>query len=131
MPEYLSHDHHHDGIDRRGFLTCMAWAGTGVLWTISGGVLRSQTLGQIAANPGKAPAAGELSFLQISDSHIGFAKEANKDVTATFQAALDKINAMPASPSFRMYARPLIGIASATSVLSSDGLSENVRSAAR
>ena len=103
MPDYLSHDHHHDGIDRRGFLSCMAWAGTGVLWTLSAGVLRSQTLGQIAAGAGKAPTAGELSFLQISDSHIGFAKEANKDVTATFQAALDKINAMPVAPSFLLH----------------------------
>ena len=39
MSDYISHDHEHDGIDRRGFLQCMAWAGTGLLWTISGGVL--------------------------------------------------------------------------------------------
>ena len=39
MSDYISHDHEHDGIDRRGFLHCMAWAGTGLLWTISGGVL--------------------------------------------------------------------------------------------
>ncbi len=104
MPDLLSHDHHHDGIDRRGFLTCMAWAGTGVLWSLSGGILRSQTLGQIAApGGGQAPAAGGLSFLQISDSHIGFAKEANQDVTATFQAALDKINALPTPPSFLLH----------------------------
>lgn len=103
MPDILSHDHHHDGIDRRGFLSCMAWAGTGVLWTLSAGVLRSQTLGQTAAPGGKAAAAGELSFLQISDSHIGFAKEANKDVTGTFQVALDKINALPTPPSFLLH----------------------------
>ncbi len=36
MSDYISHDHEHDGIDRRGFLKCMAWAGTGVLWTVSG-----------------------------------------------------------------------------------------------
>lgn len=106
MPDYITHDHHHDGIDRRGFLTCMAWAGTGVLWTISGGILRSQTLAQVAAgsgNRGAAATAGELSFLQISDSHIGFSKEANKDVTATFQLALDKINALPTPPSFLLH----------------------------
>ena len=101
--DYISHDHHHDGIDRRGFLTCMAWAGTGVLWTINGGILRSQTLGQLAAGNGPAPSAGELSFLQISDSHIGFSKEANKDVTATFQLALEKINALPTPPSFLIH----------------------------
>ena len=48
MSDYSSHDHEHDGIDRRGFLHCMAWAGTGLLWTISGGVLASKTLAQIA-----------------------------------------------------------------------------------
>ena len=48
MSDYISHDHEHDGIDRRGFLKCMAWAGTGVLWTVSGGVLASKTLAQIA-----------------------------------------------------------------------------------
>ena len=103
MSDHILHDYHHDGIDRRGFLTCMAWAGTGVLWTVSGGILRSQTLAQIAAGSGKAAPAGELSFLQISDSHIGFSKEANKDVTATFQLALDKINALPSPPSFLLH----------------------------
>src|SRR2546421_275676 len=48
MSDYISHDHEHDGIDRRGFLQCMAWAGTGLLWTVSGGVLASKTLAQIA-----------------------------------------------------------------------------------
>src|SRR5438132_10193907 len=76
----------------------MAWAGTGLLWTISGGVLASKTLAQIA-KAGEPLPATDISFLQISDSHIGFSKEANKDVTATFKIALDRINAMPTSPS--------------------------------
>ena len=52
MSDYILHDHEqeHDGIDRRGFLKCMAWAGTGVLWTMSGGVLVSKVLGA-AADP--------------------------------------------------------------------------------
>jgi len=98
-------DHNHiltndnpDGIDRRGFLKCMAWAGTGVLWTISGGVLSSKLLGA-TAEVNKA----DLSFLQISDSHIGFSKEANKNVAATFQVALDRINALPTPPSFLIH----------------------------
>lgn len=103
MPDYISHDHEHDGIDRRGFLQCMAWAGTGLLWTISGGVLASQTLAQIASGKEPAAAATDLSFLQISDSHIGFSKEANKDVTATFKIALDRINAMPTPPAFLIH----------------------------
>lgn len=103
MPGYISHDHEHDGIDRRGFLQCMAWAGTGLLWTVSGGVLASQTLAQIAGAKEPVAAATDLSFLQISDSHIGFSKEANKDVTATFKIALDRTNAMPVRPAFLIH----------------------------
>src|ERR1700736_4885424 len=103
MSDYISHDHEHDGIDRRGFLQCMAWAGTGLLWTVSGGVLASRTLAQIAKAGDSLPSATDLSFLQISDSHIGFSKEANKDVTATFKTALDRINAMPTPPSFLIH----------------------------
>jgi 3',5'-cyclic AMP phosphodiesterase CpdA len=102
MSDYISHDHEDDGIDRRGFLHCMAWAGTGLLWTISGGVLASKTLAQIA-NAGELLPASDLSFLQISDSHIGFSKEANKDVTATFKIAVDRINAMATPPSFLIH----------------------------
>ena len=103
MSNYISHDHEHDGIDRRGFLKCMAWAGTGVLWTISGGVLASKTLAEVAKAGASLPKATDLSFLQISDSHIGFSKEANKDVTETFRIALDRINAMPTQPAFLIH----------------------------
>jgi Icc protein len=103
-------DHNHivdnleqDGIDRRGFLKCMAWAGTGVLWTVSGGVLISRTLAQIANAGAPSLATTDLSFLQISDSHIGFNKDANKDVTETFKIALDRINTMPVQPSFLIH----------------------------
>jgi len=102
MSDYISHDHEDDGIDRRGFLHCMAWAGTGLLWTVSSGVLASKTLAQIAKAAGPLPAT-DLSFLQISDSHIGFSKEANKDVTETFKIALDRINSMPTPPAFLIH----------------------------
>ena len=69
-----------DGIDRRGFLECMAWAGTGVLWTVAGGILSSQTLARAAS---AQMSGGDFSFVQLSDSHIGFSSEPNKDVTAT------------------------------------------------
>ena len=103
MSDYISHDHEHDGIDRRGFLQCMAWAGTGLLWTISGGVLVSKTLAEVAKTGSPLAKATDLSFLQISDSHIGFNKEANKDVTETFKIALDRINAMPTAPAFLIH----------------------------
>jgi len=85
------------GVDRRGFLQCMAWAGTGLVWTATGGVLSSARLGPGAA---EAAGAGDFSFVQVSDSHIGFRGEANKDVMATFQAALSRIRALNPAPAF-------------------------------
>jgi 3',5'-cyclic-AMP phosphodiesterase len=89
-----------DGIDRRGFLQCMQWAGTGLLWTLAAGVPSSTMLGQ-PANHG--PAHGGFSFIQISDSHIGFNRDANKNVTATLQEAVAKINAAPVEPDFLIH----------------------------
>jgi 3',5'-cyclic-AMP phosphodiesterase len=83
-----------DGLDRRGFLKCMAWAGSGVLWTFAGGVPVSQLFGASSKHADHS----SFSFVQISDSHIGFDKPANADVTRTLQAAIDKINALPAEP---------------------------------
>jgi 3',5'-cyclic-AMP phosphodiesterase len=95
MSKFIVKDHSHDGIDRRGFLQCMAWAGTGIAWSVSGGILSSRAFGRDAK-----PAKGELHFVQISDSHIGFNKPANPDVIGTLQAAIDKINALPQPPDF-------------------------------
>src|SRR4029077_21259584 len=81
-------------LDRRGFLHCMAWVGTAAVWTLSGGVLRGRPIEQGArgaAAKGRMPAG--LRFVQISDSHIGFDKPANPDVTVTLRAAIAKINA--------------------------------------
>lgn len=98
----ILHDHHHDGVDRRGFLKCMAWAGTGAFCVIKGGVLNSYSLSRLSdMNPAEAKA--ELSFVQISDSHMGFNKAANPDVGATLQAAVDKINALSSPPEFLLH----------------------------
>src|SRR3954466_2314806 len=112
MNDHIVHDHSNDGIDRRGFLKCMAWAGTGVLWSINGGILRSQTLSQ-AASVGSDSAGSELSFVQISDSHIGFNKEANKDMTATLREAVSRINALPNPPAFLLHTGDLTHLAEA------------------
>lgn len=93
-------DTSHDGLDRRGFLECMAWVGTGVLWTVSGGVLSSRRLA-LAAD--ETPPVAEFHFVQISDSHIGFAADANRDVTATLQVAIDRINALGPAPAFLLH----------------------------
>jgi 3',5'-cyclic-AMP phosphodiesterase len=104
MPKKIVYDHNHDGIDRRGFLECMAWAGTGALCVLSGGVLKSYALTDPAQlNAAMDNASGGLSFVQISDSHIGFNKSANPDVSATLQAAIDKVNALPTPPSFILH----------------------------
>src|SRR5690242_5244350 len=95
----LLHDLNHDGIDRRGFLKCMAWAGTGAFCVIRGGVLRSFSMSRLAEMDPKEM-AGELSFAQISDSHMGFNKAANPDVAGTLRIAVDKINGMAVEPEF-------------------------------
>jgi 3',5'-cyclic-AMP phosphodiesterase len=88
-----------DGVSRRGALECMLWAGTGVLWTVSGGVPRSSMLGISEANA----AASGFTFLQISDSHIGFNKPANPNPLATLDEAIVKIGALPQKPAFMIH----------------------------
>jgi 3',5'-cyclic AMP phosphodiesterase CpdA len=95
--------HHHDGIDRRGFLKCMAWAGTGTLCVMQGGVLKSFELGGFSKQDAAAAAKGELSFAQISDSHMGFNKPANTDVVSTLKAAVDKLNGLSSAPEFLLH----------------------------
>jgi len=96
-----------DGIDLRDFLTCMAWAGTGLLWTMVGGVPRSRLFaanGKAASGQqGHAKAGAGFSFVQISDSHIGFTKAANQDVTGTLKRAIDKIDAIPETPDLLLH----------------------------
>ncbi len=98
----IEHDHNNDGIDRRGFLKCMAWAGTGALCVMQGGVLKSQALASEMGSETRSHKMGELSFVQISDSHMGFNKPANPDVIATLKAAVDKINALPLAKKFSL-----------------------------
>jgi 3',5'-cyclic AMP phosphodiesterase CpdA len=85
-------------LDRRALLKCMAWAGTGVLWSVVGGIPKAS--GLIGSAEAAAASIGGLHFVQISDSHIGFSKEANPDSTGTLRAAIDKINALPVQPEF-------------------------------
>src|SRR5690348_7733327 len=94
-------DHNHDGIDRRGFLKCMAWTGTGTLCVLHGGVLNSFSLSDPAQKTKHH--RGDFSFVQISDSHMGFNKPANPDVVATLKAAITKINALPEPPAFMLH----------------------------
>jgi 3',5'-cyclic AMP phosphodiesterase CpdA len=88
-----------DGISRRKVLECMTWVGTGVLWTISGGVPHS--LGII--DQAVAQEASGLTFLQISDSHVGFDKPANPNALGTLEEAIAKVNAQPKKPAFMIH----------------------------
>jgi 3',5'-cyclic-AMP phosphodiesterase len=92
---------HSTGMRRRGVLTCMLWAGTGVLWTVTGGVPHSRLLigsEAKAATPGK-----DLTFVQISDSHIGFANPPNTDTPGTLHEAIDRVNALKGDASLMIH----------------------------
>jgi 3',5'-cyclic AMP phosphodiesterase CpdA len=88
-----------DGHSRRKVLECMTWAGTGVLWTIAGGVPHSLGL----VDQAMAQDAGGLTFLQISDSHMGFVKPVNPNAKGTLEESIGRIKAMPVRPSFMIH----------------------------
>src|ERR1700758_3719531 len=85
-----------DGVSRRKILECMTWVGTGVLWSISGGVPRSLGI----MGEAQAQEARSLTFLQISDSHIGFHLPPNPNALGTLDEAIAKVKALPTNPAF-------------------------------
>ncbi len=87
-----------EGLNWRGLLECMAWVGTGVVWTMAGGVPRSLPIEQA-----DAATLDGWSFVQVSDSHIGFNKEANTDVPGTVKASIDRIRMLPRAPAFMIH----------------------------
>jgi hypothetical protein len=102
--EHRDEDHpDDDGVDRRGFLRCMAWAGTGMAWIAASGVLESAPLPRLGHGGDSRLAKGDFVFAQISDSHIGFSKDANKDVVATLEAAVSRIQGLPVAPDFLIH----------------------------
>src|SRR3569623_685756 len=90
----MSHDH--PDLGRRHALECMIWAGTGVLWTVSGGVPHSVGL----IGDAIAAQTSGFTFLQMSDSHVVFDKAANPDALGTLREAVGVVKAMPVKPSF-------------------------------
>jgi 3',5'-cyclic-AMP phosphodiesterase len=96
MSDY--NDDHEFGVCRRHALECMLWAGTGVLWTVSGGIPRSSLIESAQAAEGSS-----FTFLQISDSHVGFDKAANPNALGTLQEAIAKIKALPNKPAFMLH----------------------------
>ncbi len=96
----MSESDRDDGVSRRRVLECMTWAGTGVLWTMTGGMPRSLgIIGEAAALEARG-----LTFLQISDSHIGFDfKTPYPNSVGTLEEAIAKVNALPAQPAFMIH----------------------------
>ena len=84
-------------LDRRAVLRCMSWAGAAMVWTVAGGVPRARLVGRAEA------ATDGFSFVQISDSHLGFNKPANPHTTDTLQHALAQIEALPDRPAFMIH----------------------------
>ncbi len=125
MSHRITHNHNRDGIDRRGFLECMAWVGTGVLYTMSGGVLRSGTIGSAVAE--SRGMTGGFTFAQISDSHIGFKHEANNDVIATLEAAVARINALPDRPDFVIHTGDISHLSASSEFDTADQVMRSVR----
>jgi hypothetical protein len=79
---------------RRGALKCLAFGGAGTMFVLSGGVLAPIDL----AFGAPAAASGTPLFVQISDTHIGFNKDANPDVAGTLKQTIALVNAMPTAP---------------------------------
>jgi 3',5'-cyclic AMP phosphodiesterase CpdA len=93
-------DRDDDGVSRRKVLECMTWVGTGVLWTISGGVPHSVGLIEEAS----AAEAKGLTFVQISDSHIGFDfKTPYPNALGTLTECIAKVKALPTKPAFMIH----------------------------
>src|SRR4029079_16551912 len=95
-----------DGVERRGLLKCMAWGGTGVVWEIRGGILTADVFGAEVER-------GDFSFVQVSDSHIGFSKEPNKDVTGTLRLAVERINSLKVRPELLIHTGDLTHLSKA------------------
>ena len=85
---------------RRDFLKCMAWAGTGALFAFNSGIGSSIGLDSALAAPARRMATKPFTFVQLSDSHIGFNKPPNADARATFREAIAKVKALPEQPDF-------------------------------
>jgi len=108
---YIVADQTEDGIDRRGFLRCMAWAGTATVWGLSAGIPASFRLDRLSSLTDAERKS--IFFAQISDSHIGFNKEANKDVTATLQEAVARLNSLPQRPALVLHTGDITQLAKA------------------
>src|SRR5947208_3276450 len=104
-----SDDSHSEGPNRRKALECMTWAGTGLLWTVTGGVPHSLgIIGEAKArddddDDDKPRRRTPVTFLQISDSHMGFDRPANPNVNGTLEDAINKVKVLRPRPAFMIH----------------------------
>jgi 3',5'-cyclic-AMP phosphodiesterase len=113
MSDHIHENVNDDGVDRRGFLKCMAWAGTGLVFTMTGGIASSRMLLAAATGQSGGTVGSDFTFVQISDSHIGFNKEANTNVIGTMQEAIGRIKALPKKPDLIIHTGDLTHLAEA------------------
>jgi 3',5'-cyclic AMP phosphodiesterase CpdA len=114
--ESIMHESSNDGIDRRGFLKCMAWAGTGMVWAVSAGIPGCARVDQQLDKAKKdedATPTSSFTFVQVSDSHLGFSRDPNRDVAQTYREAIARINALPQQPAFILHTGDLTHLAKA------------------
>src|SRR3954466_8684342 len=112
MPDFIDDDRTGDGIDRRGFLKCMAWAGTGAYFVLQGGALKSFAMGEIGKRS-KQELKGELSSVQITASHIGFNSPGTPDVPGPRHACIEKIRSLEVPPAFLLHTGDLTHLSKA------------------
>jgi 3',5'-cyclic AMP phosphodiesterase CpdA len=85
-------------LSRRNALKCMAYGGAGTLFALAGGVFTPIDLAMAGADRQGVARLGKPLFVQISDTHIGFNKEANPDVNGTLAQSIALVNAMAKQP---------------------------------
>jgi Icc protein len=130
MNDRITNDSTSDGVDRRGFLKCMAWAGTGMVWAVSGGILGCSRVDQQDdkdRTADNAAAAATFTFVQVSDSHLGFSREPNRDVAETYRLAIDKINNLEPRPAFVLHTGDLTHLAKVEEFDAVDQLHRTIR----
>jgi len=137
MNDIITNDPSDDGVDRRGFLKCMAWAGTGMVWAVSGGILGCGRVEQKAngvkpadnaATPAEmAVSTASFTFVQVSDSHLGFSRDPNRDVAETYREAIAKINGLQQRPAFVLHTGDLTHLAKPEEFDAVDQLHRTIR----
>lgn len=86
---------------RRRAMKCLVWSGAAIVWTVSGGIPKALGMAN-ETQTGRAAGSG-FTFIQISDSHIGFHKDANPDVVGSLRRAIADVNSLPVAPAFAVH----------------------------